>query len=42
MNLGVISAVSYLAYENWDRPYWDRKTVSAISVGLLSLVLGEG
>jgi hypothetical protein len=42
MNLGVIGAISYLAYENWDRPSWDRRTVSAISVGILTLIMGEG
>ncbi|KAF8530396.1 hypothetical protein BU17DRAFT_79153 [Hysterangium stoloniferum] len=42
MNLGIIGCVSYIAYDNWDRPHWDRMTVSAIAVGLLSLVAGEG
>jgi len=42
LNLGIIGTVGYFAYENWDRPHWDRRTVSAITVGLLSLSAGEG
>ena len=42
VNLGIIGVVSYVAYDNWDQPQWDRKTVSAVTVGLLSLVAGEG
>ncbi|KIJ49402.1 hypothetical protein M422DRAFT_27764 [Sphaerobolus stellatus SS14] len=41
LNVGIIGAVSYIAYDNWNRP-WDRRTVSAITVGLLSLFTGEG
>lgn len=42
VNLGIIGGVSYVAYDNWDQPHWDRKTVSAVTIGLLSLVTGEG
>lgn len=42
MNLGVIGCLSYAAYDNWDRPYWDRKTVSGIVICLLTLIGGEG
>ncbi|KAF8587986.1 hypothetical protein K439DRAFT_1630178 [Ramaria rubella] len=41
VNLGIIGGVSYIAYDNWDLPQWDRRTVSAVTVGLLSLVAGE-
>lgn len=42
VNLGVLGTVGYFAYSNWDRPTWDRRTVSAVSVGLLTLWGGEG
>jgi len=42
LNLGVLGAVGYVAYDTWDRPVWDRKIVSAISIGLLALWGGEG
>lgn len=42
VNLGIIGGVSYVAYDNWDQPHWDGRTVSAVTVGLLSLVAGEG
>jgi hypothetical protein len=32
-----LSIVGYLAYRNWDSPNWDRRAVSAASVGLLAL-----
>jgi len=41
-NLAVLGTVGYFAYENWDLPRWDRRTVSAVTVGLLGLSLGEG
>ena len=41
MNLGIIGGVSYVAYENWDTQ-WDKWTVSAVTIGLLSLWAGEG
>ncbi|KAF8894886.1 hypothetical protein CPB84DRAFT_1682540, partial [Gymnopilus junonius] len=41
INAAVIGAVGYLSYVHWDRA-WDRRTVSAISVGLLALWGGEG
>ncbi|PCH43694.1 hypothetical protein WOLCODRAFT_26122 [Wolfiporia cocos MD-104 SS10] len=42
LNTGIISAIGYFAYTEWDRPRWDRRTVSAISVGLIALWSGEG
>ncbi|KAI0759828.1 hypothetical protein BD413DRAFT_594966 [Trametes elegans] len=42
LNAGILGAVGYFSYINWDRPAWDRRTVSAVSVGLLTLWGGEG
>lgn len=42
LNAGVLGTVGYFAYKEWDRPKWDRRIVSAISVGLLTLWSGEG
>jgi hypothetical protein len=41
-NLAVLGTVGYFAYENWDLPRWDRRTVSTVTAGLLGLSLGEG
>jgi len=42
LNLGILGGVGYAAYLNWDLPRWDRRTVSTISAGLLTLTAGEG
>lgn len=42
VNAGVLGAVGYLSYTNWGRPSWDRRVVSAVSVGLLTLWGSEG
>lgn len=42
VNLGVIGALGYVAYDNWNKPHWDRRTVSAVSAGLIALWGGEG
>ncbi|CCO26396.1 hypothetical protein RSOLAG1IB_03573 [Rhizoctonia solani AG-1 IB] len=42
LNLSILGGVGYAAYLNWDKPRWDRRTVSAISASLLTLALGEG
>ncbi|RDX54970.1 hypothetical protein OH76DRAFT_1478465 [Lentinus brumalis] len=42
LNTAVLGAVGYFSYKNWDRPSWDRRTVSAVTVGLLTLWTGEG
>lgn len=41
-NLAVLGTVGYVAYSNWDLPRWDRRTVSAVTIGLLGLSVGEG
>lgn len=40
-NLAVIGTVGYFSYKNWNQP-WDRRVVSAVSVGLLGLSGLEG
>ncbi|RPD53508.1 hypothetical protein L227DRAFT_581275 [Lentinus tigrinus ALCF2SS1-6] len=42
LNAGILGTVGYFSYTNWDRPTWDRRIVSAVSVGLLTLWTGEG
>ncbi|KAH9911462.1 uncharacterized protein B0H18DRAFT_975722 [Fomitopsis serialis] len=42
VNAGVLGAIGYYAYTEWDRPRWDKRLVSAVSVGLLTLWSGEG
>ncbi|KAG6820995.1 hypothetical protein H0H93_008624 [Arthromyces matolae] len=37
IGLSVLGAVGYLSYAHWERPTWDRRVVSAVSVGLLTL-----
>ncbi|KAJ7078947.1 hypothetical protein B0H15DRAFT_859876 [Mycena belliarum] len=41
INLAILGTVGYFSYENWDRS-WDRRVVSAVSAGLLTLSVGEG
>ncbi|ORX41014.1 hypothetical protein BD324DRAFT_647914 [Kockovaella imperatae] len=41
LNLGVLGTLGYYAYENWHR-HWDRRTLSYIAVGLLTLSGLEG
>ncbi|KAJ6593788.1 hypothetical protein B0H19DRAFT_1092007 [Mycena capillaripes] len=41
INLAILGTIGYFSYENWDRP-WDRRMVSAVSAGLLTLSVGEG
>lgn len=40
-NVGILGGITYAAYDNWNRP-WDRRYVSAATVGLLALWGGEG
>ena len=42
VNVGILGGVGYSAYTNWDAPRWDRRVVSAVTVGLLGLWAGEG
>ncbi|KAG9010365.1 hypothetical protein FRB93_004204 [Tulasnella sp. JGI-2019a] len=42
VNLGVLGGVGYVSYIHWDMPHWDRRTVSAVTVGLLGLFTAEG
>ncbi|EJD02596.1 uncharacterized protein FOMMEDRAFT_28328 [Fomitiporia mediterranea MF3/22] len=42
VNVGILGGVGYAAYVNWDAPRWDRRVVSAVSVGLLGLWSAEG
>ncbi|KAJ7733771.1 hypothetical protein DFH07DRAFT_870950 [Mycena maculata] len=41
INLAILGTVGYFSYENWNRA-WDRRIVSAVSAGLLTLSVGEG
>ncbi|WWC65052.1 uncharacterized protein I303_107666 [Kwoniella dejecticola CBS 10117] len=41
VNVAILGALGYFSYQNWNRP-WDRRTVSAISIGLLGLSGLEG
>jgi len=42
INTAILGTVGYYSYINWDKPSWDKRTVSAVSVGLLTLWGGEG
>ncbi|KAJ3788644.1 hypothetical protein GGU11DRAFT_818618 [Lentinula aff. detonsa] len=42
VNAAVLGSVGYFSYIHWDKPTWDRRIVSAVSVGLLTLWGGEG
>lgn len=41
VNTAILGTIGYYGYINWDKPSWDRRTVSAISVGLFTLWGGE-
>ncbi|EJU04340.1 hypothetical protein DACRYDRAFT_20903 [Dacryopinax primogenitus] len=42
INLGVLGGVGYAAYKYFHGPKWDRRIVSAVSVGLIGFLAGEG
>ncbi|KDQ21291.1 hypothetical protein BOTBODRAFT_25715 [Botryobasidium botryosum FD-172 SS1] len=42
-NVGVLGTIGYYGWNDWDnRSRWDRRTISAVTVGLLTLFGGEG
>jgi len=41
-NSVVLGTVGYICYVNWDKPTWNRRTVSAATIGLLTMWGGEG
>ncbi|CAD6572814.1 MAG: hypothetical protein TREMPRED_000637 [Tremellales sp. Tagirdzhanova-0007] len=41
VNVAVLGTVSYFSYKNWNQP-WDRRVISAVTVGLLGLSGLEG
>ena len=41
VNVAVIGAVGFISYRHWNQP-WDRRVVSAVTVGLLGLSGLEG
>jgi hypothetical protein len=42
VNTAILGTVGYYSYANWDKPSWDRRTVSAVSAGLIALWGTEG
>ncbi|KAJ9091697.1 hypothetical protein QFC19_008988 [Naganishia cerealis] len=42
LNVAVLAALGYFGYQNWNKPAWDKKLVSAITCGLISLSAAEG
>ncbi|KIK67009.1 hypothetical protein GYMLUDRAFT_238360 [Collybiopsis luxurians FD-317 M1] len=42
VNAAILGTVGYFSYLHWDKPSWDRRIVSAVSVGLLTLWGAEG
>ncbi|KAJ9103970.1 hypothetical protein QFC21_002433 [Naganishia friedmannii] len=42
LNVAVLAVVGYFGYQNWNMPAWDKKLVSAITCGLISLSAAEG
>lgn len=42
VNVGILGTVGWFGYANWDAPRWDRKVVSAVGCGLLTLWGVEG
>ncbi|KZT52848.1 hypothetical protein CALCODRAFT_486795 [Calocera cornea HHB12733] len=41
-NLAVLGGVGFVGYRHWHEPKWDRRIVSAVSVGLIGVFAGEG
>ncbi|KAI0094650.1 hypothetical protein BDY19DRAFT_988466 [Irpex rosettiformis] len=42
LNTAILGTVGFYSYRHWDSRQWDRRIVSAVSVGLLTLWTGEG
>jgi len=42
LNVAVLGTAGFLAYQHWHMPHWDRRVVSGVVVGLITLSLGEG
>lgn len=42
LNLAVLGTVGYFAHQNWNKPTWDRRLVSGVTFGLISLSAAEG
>ncbi|KIY49374.1 hypothetical protein FISHEDRAFT_58279 [Fistulina hepatica ATCC 64428] len=42
VNLAVLGTLGWVSYQHWDKPTWDRRTVSAVFVSLFTLWGGEG
>ncbi|KAF9458433.1 hypothetical protein BDZ94DRAFT_1201089 [Collybia nuda] len=42
LNTVIIGTVGYFSYSNWNRPSWDRRTVSTIAIGILTIWASEG
>ncbi|KIM75442.1 hypothetical protein PILCRDRAFT_78818 [Piloderma croceum F 1598] len=42
VNTAILGTVGYYSFANWDKPSWDRRTVSALSAGLIALWGTEG
>lgn len=42
VNTAIVGTVGYFIYKHWGAPHWDRRVVSAVSFGLLTLWTGEG
>lgn len=41
VNFVVLSAIAYSSWRNWQKPRWDRKVVSSVGIGLMTLLGGE-
>ncbi|BGP17755.1 hypothetical protein JCM10213_005337 [Rhodosporidiobolus nylandii] len=41
VNLALIAIPAFYAYQNWDKPRWDRRIVSAVAVGLTAVFGAE-
>lgn len=42
LNVAILGVLGYFGYQNWNKPAWDKKLVSAIACGLISLSAAEG